>query len=130
MPECVCVSIWLCQQLLIVNWAVWKTVKHKKKQLSPFWEGVCKILLSPASVVCMYERDGVCVCVCVCVCRFLKVLKYNWWKYLVLGVVDVEANFVIVLAYRYTNLTSIQVHPGRGRETRREGRGREGEVGI
>ena len=40
----------------------------------------------------------------------MRVLKYNWWKYLILGVVDVEANFLIVLAYRYTNLTSIQVY--------------------
>jgi hypothetical protein len=43
--------------------------------------------------------------------RFLRTLKYNWWKYLILGVVDVEANFLMVLAYRYTNLTSVQVEP-------------------
>jgi solute carrier family 35 protein F1/2 len=41
--------------------------------------------------------------------RFLRTLKYNWWKYLILGVVDVEANFLMVLAYRYTNLTSVQL---------------------
>lgn len=51
--------------------------------------------------------------------RFVTVLKYNWWKYIILGVMDVEANFLIVLAYRYTNLTSVQV--------REEGRGGEGE---
>eukprot|EP01147_Barroeca_monosierra_P010069 gene10069-2239_t len=31
------------------------------------------------------------------------------WKYMVIALVDVEANFVIVLAYQYTNLTSIQL---------------------
>lgn len=41
--------------------------------------------------------------------RFLKVLKENWWKYLFLGIIDVEANFLVVLGYKYTSLTSIQV---------------------
>lgn len=45
----------------------------------------------------------------VTVVRFLTVLRYNWWKYIILGVMDVEANYVLILAYRYTNLTSIQV---------------------
>jgi solute carrier family 35 protein F1/2 len=40
---------------------------------------------------------------------FLTLLKDNWWKYLILGVIDVEANFLIVLAYKYTSLTSIQL---------------------
>lgn len=40
---------------------------------------------------------------------FLTILKNNWWKYLILGVIDVEANFLFVLAYKYTTLTSIQV---------------------
>ena len=44
-------------------------------------------------------------------CRknFLAILRKNWWKYLILGVTDVEANYVVVLAYKYTTLTSIQV---------------------
>lgn len=40
---------------------------------------------------------------------FWTIFKNNWWKYIVLGVVDVEANYLVVLAYKYTNLTSIQV---------------------
>lgn len=40
---------------------------------------------------------------------FLSVLRRNWWRYILLGVVDMEANFLIVLAYKYTNLTSVQV---------------------
>ena len=39
----------------------------------------------------------------------LPVLKENWWKYLILGILDVEANYMIVLAYKYTTLTSVQV---------------------
>ena len=41
--------------------------------------------------------------------NFLKIIKENWWKYLILGVIDVEANFLVVLAYKYTTLISIQV---------------------
>ena len=41
--------------------------------------------------------------------NFIKTLKYNWWKYAILGMIDVEANFIIILAYKYTNLTSVQV---------------------
>ena len=40
---------------------------------------------------------------------FLSVLWKNWWKYAILGIIDVEANFLVILAYKYTNLTSIQV---------------------
>ena len=40
---------------------------------------------------------------------FLKVLWKNWWKYILLGVIDVEANYMIILAYKYTTLTTIQV---------------------
>ena len=40
---------------------------------------------------------------------FLDVLKENWWRYIILGLIDVEANYLVVLAYKYTTLTSIQV---------------------
>ncbi len=40
---------------------------------------------------------------------FLGILKRNWWKYIILGVVDMEANYLVVLAYKYTNLTTVQV---------------------
>jgi len=45
---------------------------------------------------------------------FCSILRKNWWKYIFLGLVDVEANFLIILAYKYTNLTTIQVGGGRG----------------
>ncbi|XP_063348688.1 solute carrier family 35 member F2-like [Pelmatolapia mariae] len=41
--------------------------------------------------------------------NFLQILKRRWWKYLLLGLVDVEANYSVVKAYQYTTITSIQL---------------------
>ncbi|XP_062872794.1 solute carrier family 35 member F2 [Trichomycterus rosablanca] len=41
--------------------------------------------------------------------NILQILKQKWWKYLLLGLVDVEANYTVVKAYQYTTLTSIQL---------------------
>ncbi|OAY80325.1 Solute carrier family 35 member F1 [Ananas comosus] len=38
-----------------------------------------------------------------------KGLKTNWYYYLMLGIVDVEANFIVVKAYQYTSLTSVML---------------------
>uniref|UniRef100_A0A8D0LA35 Solute carrier family 35 member F2 n=1 Tax=Sphenodon punctatus TaxID=8508 RepID=A0A8D0LA35_SPHPU len=38
-----------------------------------------------------------------------QILKKKWWKYILLGLVDVEANYSIVKAYQYTTLTSVQL---------------------
>lgn len=38
-----------------------------------------------------------------------QVLRTKWWKYLIMGVADVEANYAVVKAYQFTSLTSIQV---------------------
>nr|XP_014119471.2 solute carrier family 35 member F2 [Zonotrichia albicollis] len=38
-----------------------------------------------------------------------QILKQRWWKYLIVGLADVEANYTIVKAYQYTNLTSVQL---------------------
>ncbi|NXP38800.1 S35F2 protein, partial [Leiothrix lutea] len=38
-----------------------------------------------------------------------QILKQRWWKYIFLGLVDVEANYVVVKAYQYTTLTSVQL---------------------
>ncbi|XP_062471340.1 solute carrier family 35 member F2 [Pezoporus occidentalis] len=38
-----------------------------------------------------------------------QILKHRWWKYAVLGLADVEANYMIVKAYQYTTLTSVQL---------------------
>ncbi|XP_035536461.1 solute carrier family 35 member F2-like [Morone saxatilis] len=41
--------------------------------------------------------------------NILQILKKRWWKYLLLGLVDVEANYAVVKAYQYTTITSIQL---------------------
>ncbi|XP_075871336.1 solute carrier family 35 member F2-like [Nelusetta ayraudi] len=41
--------------------------------------------------------------------NIIEILRQRWWKYLLVGVVDVEANYTVVKAYQYTNLTSIQL---------------------
>ncbi|KAG7321888.1 hypothetical protein KOW79_014746 [Hemibagrus wyckioides] len=41
--------------------------------------------------------------------NILQILKTKWWKYVLLGLADVEANYAVVKAYQYTTLTSIQL---------------------
>ncbi|XP_035290318.1 solute carrier family 35 member F2-like isoform X1 [Anguilla anguilla] len=41
--------------------------------------------------------------------NILQILKAKWWKYLFLGLADVEANYTVVMAYQFTTLTSIQL---------------------
>ncbi|NXP64856.1 S35F2 protein, partial [Chloropsis cyanopogon] len=38
-----------------------------------------------------------------------QILKQRWWKYIIVGLADVEANYTIVKAYQYTTLTSVQL---------------------
>lgn len=38
-----------------------------------------------------------------------RVLRANWWKYLLMALSDVEANYTVVKAYQFTTLTSIQL---------------------
>ncbi|MCP9264130.1 Solute carrier family 35 member F2 [Dirofilaria immitis] len=40
---------------------------------------------------------------------FLPVLRQRGWRYLLLALIDVEANYIIVYAYQFTNLNSIQL---------------------
>ena len=41
--------------------------------------------------------------------NLLYILKKKWWKCILLGLADVEANYLIVRAYQNTTLTSVQV---------------------
>lgn len=38
-----------------------------------------------------------------------QALKAKWYYYILLGVVDVEANFLVVKAYQYTSITSVML---------------------
>uniref|UniRef100_A0A8C5PAN0 Solute carrier family 35 member F2 n=1 Tax=Leptobrachium leishanense TaxID=445787 RepID=A0A8C5PAN0_9ANUR len=37
------------------------------------------------------------------------IVRKKWWKYILLAIVDVEANYSIVKAYQYTTITSVQL---------------------
>ncbi|KAF7648444.1 hypothetical protein LDENG_00156910 [Lucifuga dentata] len=57
------------------------------------------LLLIYTSILCARKGDG----------NILHILRNKWWKYLVMGLADVEANYVVVKAYQFTTLTSIQL---------------------
>ena len=42
--------------------------------------------------------------------KLKETLKKNWLKYLLLSLVDVEANYFVVKAYSMTLMTTIQVN--------------------
>ncbi|CAL8097716.1 unnamed protein product [Orchesella dallaii] len=41
--------------------------------------------------------------------NLFSVMKYRGWKYFLLAVADAEANYLVVKAYQYTTLTSVQL---------------------
>ena len=41
--------------------------------------------------------------------NLLSVMRIRGWKYFILAFIDVEANYIIVYAYQFTYLTSIQL---------------------
>jgi hypothetical protein len=41
--------------------------------------------------------------------NIVNVMKERGWKYFVLAFIDVQANYLIVYAYQFTNIASIQV---------------------
>ncbi|XP_036624149.1 solute carrier family 35 member F1 [Trichosurus vulpecula] len=41
--------------------------------------------------------------------NLLAILRRRWWKYMILGIIDLEANYLVVKAYQYTTLTSVQL---------------------
>lgn len=41
--------------------------------------------------------------------NIVTVLKERGWKYFILAFIDVQANYLIVYAYQFTNIASIQL---------------------
>jgi solute carrier family 35 protein F1/2 len=41
--------------------------------------------------------------------KIFDLIKKNWWKYLLITLADVEANYLVIKAYSLTLLTTIQV---------------------
>lgn len=57
------------------------------------------LLLTYTPMLCFHRGDS----------NILEILRTKWWKYLVMGLADVEANYAVVKAYQFTTLTSIQL---------------------
>ncbi|CAM9285095.1 unnamed protein product [Lampetra planeri] len=57
------------------------------------------LLLVYAGMMALRRDDG----------NLLDVLRARGWKYALLALVDVEANYLVVKAYQYTTLTSVQL---------------------
>ena len=53
------------------------------------------------------RRGGLCACLVAPVFRFASRLRVAWWKYALLALVDVEANYLVVRAYQYTTIESV-----------------------
>ena len=41
--------------------------------------------------------------------QLLRTLRERWWRYLLLAVIDVEANYLVVMAYAYTSIGSVML---------------------
>ncbi|XP_029281133.1 solute carrier family 35 member F1 [Cottoperca gobio] len=41
--------------------------------------------------------------------NLLAILKQRWWKYMILGLIDIEANYMVLKAYQHTTLSSVQL---------------------
>ncbi|XP_060754055.1 solute carrier family 35 member F2 [Neoarius graeffei] len=63
------------------------------------WISYTLLCLTYTTALCFRKGDE----------NILLILKTKWWKYLLLGLADVEANYAVVKAYQYTTLTSIQL---------------------
>ncbi|XP_029966009.1 solute carrier family 35 member F1 [Salarias fasciatus] len=41
--------------------------------------------------------------------NLLAILKQRWWKYLILGLVDIEGNYLVLKSFQFTTLSSVQL---------------------
>ncbi|KAI9522510.1 hypothetical protein NQZ68_035354 [Dissostichus eleginoides] len=41
--------------------------------------------------------------------NLLAILKQRWWKYMILGLIEIEANYMVLKAYQCTSLSSVQL---------------------
>ncbi|CAJ1063381.1 solute carrier family 35 member F2 [Xyrichtys novacula] len=57
------------------------------------------LLIVYTTILCIRKGDR----------NIIEILKTKWWKYLLMGLADVEANYAVVKAYQFTTLTSIQL---------------------
>nr|CAB3266244.1 solute carrier family 35 member F2-like [Phallusia mammillata] len=91
--------------LLICGTAVSSEYLYRHNVSLPVFQGflnyVLLCLVYTTMLICKRTEDGKIL--------LFHVLKENWWKYIILAIFDVEANYMVVLAYQYTSLTSVQL---------------------
>ncbi|KAF7206789.1 solute carrier family 35 member F2 [Nothobranchius furzeri] len=88
--------------LLICGTAVTCQLLADSKVETPMFQSFLNytlLLLTYTTFLCTRKGDG----------NILQILRTKWWKYLVMGLADVEANYAVVKAYQFTTLTSIQL---------------------
>ncbi|XP_076836493.1 solute carrier family 35 member F2 [Brachyhypopomus gauderio] len=90
--------------MLICGTAVTSQYLAERKVETPMLQSFLNyllLLLTYTSVLAFREGrgDG----------SIFQILKSKWWKYLLMALTDVEANYTVVKAYQFTTLTSIQL---------------------
>uniref|UniRef100_A0A1A7WTR3 Solute carrier family 35, member F2 n=1 Tax=Iconisemion striatum TaxID=60296 RepID=A0A1A7WTR3_9TELE len=88
--------------LLICGTAVTCQLLADSKVETPMFQSFLNyalLLLTYTTFLCTRKGDD----------NILQILRTKWWKYLVMGLADVEANYAVVKAYQFTTLTSIQL---------------------
>lgn len=85
----------LIQQRQNRNWKQLSTSSPKSSQSSSLSSSSSSLSLSPSSTSLGEPNDS-----------FLLVA---WWKYAILAFFDVEGNYLLVRAYQYTTITSVQL---------------------
>ncbi|XP_068456438.1 solute carrier family 35 member F2 [Clinocottus analis] len=89
-------SLLICGTAVSCNYLA--LAKVETPMLQSFFNYVL-LLLVYTTILCTRKDDR----------NILQILKTKWWKYLVMGLADVEANYTVVKAYQFTTLTSIQL---------------------
>ncbi|KAG8467368.1 hypothetical protein KFE25_000684 [Diacronema lutheri] len=73
--------------------------------------GICSTLLvARGKLLPMLQSTLTYVALALCLAaRRRRRFRERWWKYALIAVVDLEANFLLVLAYRYTSIASVML---------------------
>lgn len=92
------VSLWLCGTAVFSGLLQQQGVQTPTAQ--SFLNYVLLCLVFTVMLACRQEVEG----------RHLGIiLQKDGWKYAILALIDVEANYLVVKAYKYTTITSIQL---------------------
>ncbi|KAF3840648.1 hypothetical protein F7725_006510, partial [Dissostichus mawsoni] len=107
------IHIYIPVEILLLGWsdednlALTDMEGHEDERLCGKWRVACGLRL--LKTLLMGQVCSLLICGTAVSCQYLADAKTKWWKYLLMGVADVEANYTVVKAYQYTTLTSIQL---------------------